>query len=74
MFAGLFSVLIKVCEIIFVTKFKTDYFYLKAVTISGVTESLFGEGPDLRLRGGGGLRGRHRNEFFLITFIVHNEK
>ena len=24
--------------------------------------------------GGGGARGRHRNDFFPITFIVHNQK
>ena len=29
-------------------------------------------GADLRL--GGGPRGRHRNDFFPITFIVHNQK
>ena len=47
---------------------------------SGVTESLFGGvrrgamgGPDLRL-GGGWARGRYCNDFFPITFIVHNQK
>ena len=44
---------------------------------SGVTESLFvgvGGGAwwaDLRL---GGPKGRHRNDFFHIIFIVHNQK
>ena len=32
-----------------------------------------GGGADLHL-GGGGARGRHRNDFFPITFIVHNQK
>ena len=46
---------------------------------SGVTESLFGGwgggkgggGADLHL---GGPKGRHRNDFFPITFILHNQK
>ena len=47
---------------------------------SGVIESLFfgetkgggGGGADLRL--GGGARGRHRNDFFPIIFLVDNQK
>ena len=32
-------------------------------------------GPDVRRGGGGGgARERHRNDFFPITFIVHNQK
>ena len=31
-------------------------------------------GTDLRLGWGGGPRGRHRNDFFLSIFIVHNQK
>ena len=46
---------------------------------SGVTESLFGvggggQGGVQTFIWGGGARGRHRNDFFLITFIVHNQK
>ena len=33
-----------------------------------------GGGADLHLGVGGGARGRHRNDFFPITFIVHNQK
>ena len=47
------------------------------LSVSGVTESLFKgggggkrEGTELR-QGGGGAKGRHRNDFFPITFIVH---
>ena len=49
---------------------------------SGVTESLFGggeggggggaRGADIHL--GEGPRGRHRNDFSPIAFIVHNQK
>ena len=42
---------------------------------SGVTESLFGgQRGGQTVGGGGGPRGRYRNVFFPITFIVHNQK
>ena len=48
------------------------------ILFSGVTESLFWGakgGPYLHLGGGGGVtRGPHHNDFFPITFIVHNQK
>ena len=57
------------------------YYNFIQTSISGVTESLLGGGAKGEARhsfagggGGEGSIGRHRSDFFLITFIVHNEK
>ena len=52
-------------------------FYFRQCVYSRVTESLLGgggKGGQTFIGGRGGSRGRHRNDFFPITFIVHNQK